>query len=51
MEANEDERKRVVEGHMQLFAGMHPPASGTRAAIVEAPMDVPALESHFDFRS
>ena len=51
MEPNEVERKRVVEGHMELFAGMHPPRPGVHARRVETPTDTPALESHFGFRS
>lgn len=51
MEPNEDERKRVVEGHIQLFSSMHTPAAGVRAARVarvEQPRQIPSLESHFD---
>jgi D-amino-acid oxidase len=51
MEPNEAERKRVVEGHMELFAGMHPPRPGVHATRVERPTDVPSLESHFGLRS
>ena len=51
MEPNEEERKRVVEGHMQLFAGMHAPAPGARAAVIDAPMAIPPLESYFDLQS
>ena len=51
MEPNEAERRRVVEGHMELFAGMHPPRSGVHAGLVETPTEVPSLESHFGFPS
>jgi glycine/D-amino acid oxidase-like deaminating enzyme len=44
---NEDERKRIVEGHMQLFSAMHAPAPGARVARAEPPLRVPSLESHF----
>lgn len=49
-EPDETERKRVVEGHMQLFSTMHAPAGALRASRVaraEAPFVVPSLESHF----
>src|SRR5205814_205032 len=51
MEPNEDERRRVVDGHIQLFAGMHPVRSAAHAALGGAPIDIPSLESHFAFGS
>jgi hypothetical protein len=32
MDVNEPERKRVVEGHMELFASLRAPAGGPRCA-------------------
>jgi len=49
MEPNEAERKRVVEGHMELFAGMHPSRPGVHARI-EMPSEIPSLESHFNLQ-
>ncbi|MBI1873366.1 MAG: FAD-dependent oxidoreductase [Acidobacteria bacterium] len=46
-EPDENERKRVVEGHMQLFSAMHAPPFGARIARAEPPLRVPSLESHF----
>ena len=51
MEPNEVERKRVVEGHMDLVAGMHPARPGVHARRVEMPAEVPTLESHFNLPS
>jgi D-amino-acid oxidase len=51
MEPNEAERKRVVEGHMELFAGMHPLRPGVHARRMDTPTEVPSLESYFDLRS
>lgn len=47
LEPNEEERQRIVEGHIQFFSAMLAPASGVRATRAEAPRDVPRLESHF----
>jgi glycine/D-amino acid oxidase-like deaminating enzyme len=51
MEPNDVERKRVVEGHMELFAGMHPPRPGGRARRTDTPTAVPSLEAHFNLAS
>jgi D-amino-acid oxidase len=51
MEPNEVERRRVVDGHMELFAGMHPARPGVHARRIETPADAPLLESHFGFVS
>src|SRR5262249_17170086 len=48
MEPNEVERKAVVEGHMDLFAAMHPARPGVHARRIETPADAPPLESHFN---
>lgn len=47
LDPNEDERTRVVQGHMQLFSAMHAPAPSARIARAEPPLRVPSLESHF----
>jgi glycine/D-amino acid oxidase-like deaminating enzyme len=51
MEPNDAERRRVVEGHIDLFAGMQPPRPGLHAAINEPPLEIPTLESHSSFVS
>lgn len=47
LEPNEDARKRIVEGAIQLFAAMRPPAAGLPLARSEPPREVPRLESFF----
>lgn len=47
LEPNEDERRRIVEGHLQFFTAMRAPAPGVRTTRVEAPQAIPSLESHF----
>ena len=53
LDPSEEERKRVVDAHIALFAGMRPMAPGTRPAITtsSAPHDVPRLESYFNVES
>ncbi len=48
LEPNDDERKRVVEGHMQLFHAMRAPPAGPRITRSDTPTHVPSLESFFD---
>lgn len=51
LEPNEDERRRIVETHIELFAAMRPPTAATRTTSVRPPRDVPSLESFFDLES
>lgn len=51
LEPNEEARGRVVEGHIQLFTAMRPPAPGVRLTRAEAPREVPSLESFFGLES
>jgi D-amino-acid oxidase len=48
LEPNEDERRRVVETHMELFAAMRPPAPGARLTRRETPRAAPALDDFLD---
>jgi glycine/D-amino acid oxidase-like deaminating enzyme len=50
MEPNEEERRRVVEGHIQLFTAMRPPSRSPLAA-AGTPTEIPSLEAHFALRS
>lgn len=51
LEPNDEERKRIVEGHMALFSAMRPPVPGMRTAGAEVPREIPSLESYFDLES
>jgi D-amino-acid oxidase len=51
MEPNEGERRRVVDGHIQLFTAMRAPASRSPLAVGDTPTEIPSLESHFALRS
>ena len=45
---NEDARRRIVDGHIELFAAMRAPEIGTPVTSYEAPAAAPSLESFFD---
>lgn len=50
LEPNEDAIRRVVEGHIALFAAISPPVPGRPMARVElptTPTDIPSVESFF----
>jgi D-amino-acid oxidase len=55
LEPNEEERKRVVGAHIQVFSSMRqaPPRAGSNprsaASLGELPRGLPALESHFGY--
>jgi D-amino-acid oxidase len=51
LEPDEEERKRVVDTHIALFAGMHPPAPGEHVPAPVIPDATPSLASHFDLES
>ncbi len=45
---NEDARRRIVDGHIELFAAMRAPEIGTPATDFDVPAAAPSLESFFD---
>jgi glycine/D-amino acid oxidase-like deaminating enzyme len=51
LEPNEEARRRVVEGHIELFDAMRGLASGTQFASVGPPDYVPPVESFFGLNS
>jgi D-amino-acid oxidase len=51
LEPNDDERKRVVDTHIELFAAMRRPASPMRTTRIDIPRDVPSVEAFFDLQS
>ena len=51
LEPNEEARRRVVEGHIELFDAMRGMAGGTRIASVGPPDHVPPVEAFFGLNS
>ena len=51
LEPNEEARRRVVEGHIELFNAMRGLAGGTRIASVGPPDHVPPVEAFFGLNS
>ena len=51
LEPNEEARRRIVDGHVELFSAMRRPEPGLRLTMSGAPEDTPALESFFDLKS
>ena len=51
LEPNEEARRRVVEGHIALFAAMRGSALGTRISSAGPPDHVPPVESFFGLNS
>ena len=47
LEPNEDARKRVVDGHIELFRAMHPPAAGAPLTTSVPPRETPRADSFF----
>lgn len=47
LEPNDEARKRVVEGHIQLFHAMRSPMPGAQLTRSEAPRETPSLDSFF----
>ena len=51
LEPNEEARRRVVDGHVELFAAMRPPDPGMQLARSAAPAATPRLESFYGIES
>ena len=51
LEPNEDARRRIVDGHIELFASMRPPERGLSMSASLPPAAPPPVESFFDLRS
>ncbi len=51
LEPNEEARRRIVDGHVELFSAMRRPEPGLRLTMSGAPEDTPTLESFFDLKS
>ncbi len=51
LEPNEEARRRVVEGHIELFNAMRGSAGGTRIASIGPPDHVPPVEAFFGLSS
>ena len=51
LEPNEEARRRVVEGHIELFSAMRGMAGGTRISSVGPPDHVPPVEAFFGLNS
>ena len=51
LEPNEAARRRIVEGHIELYSAMRPPEPGAELARSEAPSEIPSLDSFFDLQS
>ena len=51
LEPNEEASRRIVEGHIELFAAMRPPDPGVRFASSGPPVTTPSVESFFDLES
>jgi D-amino-acid oxidase len=48
LDPNDEARRRIVEGHIQLFTAMRPPVPGQPLATSEPPRTVPSLETFCD---
>jgi len=48
LEPNEEARKRVVDGHIELFRAMRQLVPGARLTKFEAPRETPSLETFFN---
>ena len=51
LEPDEEARKRIVEGHIELFSAMLPPEPGARLSRSETPATVQSLDSFFELES
>jgi D-amino-acid oxidase len=51
LEPDEDERKRVVETHIELFHAMRRPSAGRRLTHAGGARDIPTLDDFFDLAS